>query len=511
MGFPAPLHAQAGADGSAVETDGPLLEPGRLRFSIRALFESADHVFGADGREALGARFSADPLGASVVPALQRAEEGLRRALPGESVAPFTLGVSDVVITQSALRVPLRVDVGVFDWLSVGGTAPFVRRRAEVQSAYRPDSANVGLTPIVSDPADVSDFLNSMEVAVFQLRQRVEDACAAQAPDCSSGTALLAESQDFLTGMRDAYLGQGVFPLAGSSLGDAILARAGTLDARFRAFGVNTFPTAPPLATEPLGDGFFDDLVTSPALGIGAAPLATWTSGFELGDVELFANARVARWRWADSAGAEGASLELGGGLLIRLPTGTQDDPDNLVDRGSGDGQLDVEGRLFANFRARGPWGVWADVRYTRQQEGDRTMRVAPPEAALPEASSRQRVRWAPGDQVFLRVTPRVALTREVTLALDLTHWSRGADQLTLPAGAPPGLDRSAAVRGTDASATTAGLGLVYSTLPRWRAGASVRPVEFRFQIFWDAAGSGVHTLDRTGVQFGVRLVRDIF
>ena len=117
-----------------------------------------------DEEEPLGFDFSDAAVGTRLFPGLEALERNLETATGGP-VAPLVLGSTRAVVTRDAVWLPIRVDLGVFDWLSVGGMVPFSRRRAEVAWTFRGDGANAGLTPSVSDPSAVGDFLGGLALA----------------------------------------------------------------------------------------------------------------------------------------------------------------------------------------------------------------------------------------------------------------------------------------------------------------------------------------------------------
>lgn len=95
-------------------------------------------------------------------------------------------------------------------------------------------------------------------------------------------------------------------------------------------------------------------------------PLGSW-GGEGIGDIEIGVLHRFTDWKQAGLAFAAG----------LILPTGREDDPDNIVDFGFGDGQTD----LFFEFRGgyqvpNTRWSLNAFTRFTYQFEHTRIMRV---------------------------------------------------------------------------------------------------------------------------------------
>ena len=119
------------------EFSGPLLPAGQLRLEVRSLFLFADERFGSrteggslvEEDEPLGFDFSDPAVGSRLFPALEDLEADLTAAASAAG-PPLVLGRTQAVLTKDAVWLPIRVDVGVFDWLTVGATIPFSRRRA---------------------------------------------------------------------------------------------------------------------------------------------------------------------------------------------------------------------------------------------------------------------------------------------------------------------------------------------------------------------------------------------
>jgi hypothetical protein len=276
------------------EFSDPLLAAGRLRIEISSLFHFADERFGRrmeggaiiEEDEPLGFDFSDTAVGSRLFPALEDLEADLATAV-GAAGTPLVLGRTRAVLTKDAVWLPIRLDVGVFDWLTVGTTVSFSRRRGEFATSIQTDGANVGLTP-----ATAGDFLGSVSAANNALSVIVTTLCTSNpsSPECSQASSLLAEGQTFHGALTDG-VGHGVFPLEGSVTGGALQARTTSLLNAYQAVGVPSFPTTTPLATEVLTEATYLDLVSNPVFPVVGDSLKTWKSPWEVGDVEIHAYA----------------------------------------------------------------------------------------------------------------------------------------------------------------------------------------------------------------------------
>ncbi len=507
----------------AQELSGPMIAAGRLRIEVSTRFWFADSRFGErsvagsliEEEEPLGFDFSDTAVGTRLFPGLEALEQSLETAT-GAGVVPVNLGASTVVLTQDVVRVPIRIEIGVFDWLSIGGMVPFTRRRAEVATSFQGDGANVGLTPSSSDPSAVGDFLGGLALAQADLTTVVDGLCTADptSSSCLGASSLLAEGREFRQALTGALNSHGVFPLDGSSTGSALQARVAALLDAHQAVGVTSFPSAMPLATQVLTEADYLALITEPAYGVAGAPFGTWRGPWEMGDTEIYANVRIwANARRGDSAtDPPGLVYEVGAGLLARFGTGLTDLPDNFLDIGSGDGQSDVEVSLFGGLRGQGRWGLWGDVRYGVQGPTTVVRRISAPDRVFAPAISAQFLRWKPGNYFQLSLTPRFHLTRDLALALDLRHFSKGADTYEALVPGPDGitvagLDPRVLELETEQRRLEIGGGVVFSTL---RSGIG-RPMEVRFLYRRAVSGSGGMTRKTSRVEVGLRLFQGIW
>ena len=487
----------------------PLVPVGRFRLEINPIFNFADYRFGerleggtlVQEEEALGFDFVDAAVGTRMFPTLEALEASLATAI-GAPVTPSVIGVAGMVITENTVWVPIRLDVGVLDWLTVGGLVPLSQRGTEVAASFGDAGANMGLTP----SGLAGDFLGALQVAQLDLTGRVQALCSAgpTSPECTAASDLVTESQEFQDALRDAYSSHGVFPLDGSQTGVALQSRLAALLAAHQSAGVTSFPTGIPLATATLSQDDYKGLVTTPGYRVGGFPLETWNSPWRLGDVELYANARLLESERSRD-GAEPApriAYIFGAGALVRLGTGQTDHPDNFFDRGSGDGQTDIEMSVFGSVSGS-RWGMRGDVRYGIQTSTLVLRRVAVPDQAFPGASTRDVVRWTPGSYMRIWVAPQFYINDELGLTLDVRRYSKGSDTYEPgPGGGTTGLDPNDLELETAQTALEVGGGVVYTTL----RGVRGSPLEAWFIYRRAVSGSGGRTPKISHLEFGLRL-----
>jgi len=442
-----------------------------------------------DGKEEvqpLGSDLTGNPLGSTILPDLSSLEGYLADALdePGYRVS---LGVSQAVVEQSRLVFPFRLELGITDWLTVGGMVPLVRPRVEMTFALDADSltANEGTSPYLSDPAVVKTFLDGLQAAV-------EEALATHPEE-----AVVADAQAYLDALVFAYGHGTFFPVVGSASGVKLQERLDAFRQALSDLGVSGIPVQVPLA-----EGYLDTAAFQEFLGsryMRAFPLEDWTTPWAIGDAEITVNARLLRRGFQpDSAGTlPSVRVQLGGGVLVRLGTGGQRDPARFFDQDTGDGQLDLEGNVFGLVELGSRIGAWGRVRYGIQTEGETYRRIAAPWNTLPNYSRTAPVRWTPGNYFELDLNPRIFLAPALSFGVRYHLWSKGEDSYSLgnvnpdlqdPSKLPPAelLNQE-----TEQHLQELGFSATYSSLVPNGDRDPGRPLFVRLTYFHPMSGSG--------------------
>ncbi len=430
--------------------ESPLVRQGQLSVFITPFMSNYGTRYGltADGTELiepLGADLTDPMLGARLLPGVVGPQQRFSQLLQDSAFA-LNLGQSQARVFNSMIRVPVGASLGVFDWLTVGGVAPFVKRRVEFDFLLNPEGGNTGLSPGAS-AADVLLFLGQANAALSSVTTQVDARCLAVGevdPSCVSGRAFINEASTFFLGLEGAYAGP-LFLFGQGSAADALTARLDGIRAQMHALadsaGIDTTFVAPlPFSASPLSVEQFQSFITNGAYGIAGDPLGPSESVWELGDVEVFAAVRLlgtdrdpalgTQVIPADSTAAETSSIGylLGVQTTYRLGTGTPARAESVLDIGSGDGLNDLEvkvfGRLDYGYRLR----ARLEAVYGIQFAGDVTNRVY--ERDLPFASFLTHMprRVDPGDYRVLMFAPEVRLTPEVSIGARFRSYHRGLD-----------------------------------------------------------------------------------
>lgn len=486
----------------------PWLPRGKVRLDFAPTFWTWDSRYGLTPSgskevEPLAMDLMGNPLGSDLLPDLSALEATLGQAM-GDPSYRVQLGVSQAYLEQSRLVFPFRLEVGVTDWLTLGGMVPFVRPREEMTFTLDADSltANDGTSPSVQNPSAVKSFLDGFRSALIQ------------AEASHPGDPALIDAQAYLSALTQSYSQATFFPVLGSAPGARLQGRMDELRAALEALGVTGIPQ-----TVPLAEGYLNEEEFRTFLGgriMRSFPLEDWTTLWSLGDIELTANLRLLRGGFEpDSLGTlPGFRYQLGGGILVRLGTGDQEDPARFFDQDIGDGQLDFEGSVFGLVELGSRVGAWGQLRYGIQTEGDIYRRITEPSQSLPNYRRTAPLKWTPGNYFEVDLNPRVFLTSAMSIGVRYHLWSKGADSYTLgavnlaiqdPADLPPAelLNQE-----TEQKLQEIGFSAAFSTVEAHARGEASMPLYIRATYYHPVAGSGGQTPKGGRFQAGLTIYK---
>ena len=510
-----PLSAQ-------ILTD-PQVPGGRIRLDFVPSFQSWDTRFGAgttegvttEEEEKLGSDLT-DATGALLFPGILSLQEQLR-ALTADPSYIAKLGSTVGAVSKEVTRMDVGLQLGVFDWLTLGANVPWVRGRTAVDVAFRADAgSDLGGNPAFSDPSSVTAFLGGLGEVAGLAQARAASLCSGGDPAaCSAAQALADRAGAFWSGMKGAYGASPFFPTGASPAGAALSAALAALDGDLTAAGLRGVGAGIPFAAGLLDAQTFASLATDPSTGISGSRLRTVDGLWTMGDVEVSASLRLLDGEVRDSGDVSPRfAYSLSAGALVRLGTGTPDDPNVFLDIGSGDGQMDMEGRVSGMLQFGRRLELRGGYRYGVQDAVTLLRRVAPPEQILAPVSTSRAVVWTPGSYSFIDASPRLHLTPELSLALDYHRYHKAADSYELagaePDGVPP-VDVGDLMRETEMGLQQVALGIRYSTLRTWRADGSAPPLEMALRLVRSVAGSGGQTPKATRFEMGVSVFKRIW
>lgn len=502
---------------NAQEPYSHLVPRGKIRLEIRGEYLSfssryrmwTDGTATREGLEGLSDPFTG-PAGVMVFPFLAPTEQAVRDAM-GDDYA-LSLGTMASFMEKNRARVPISLDVGVFDWLTAGVVVPAVQNETEFAFHFEADSleANAGFGPGMSNPGVVAEFLSGLQGSIGDYEAYREAACASDpdSPDCMNATQVLAGAVDFQGALSTMY-GTKFAPLGWSLAGMALQERLSVLAMAFEAAGVTGVPAAVPLADALLTPENFLTLVADPAFGIEATnPLGQWRALWSVGDIELRADARL--FEFGEPGGSR--HLAAGAGALVRLPTGDQDDPANFIDAATGDAQTDLELRGWLNGRWHGGFGLWADVRYGIQLKGTTVRRVFDPDVTFAPVSSQIELDWDPGDYHFVELAPWYRVAESMTLLAGYRYHRKGRDAFSVAAadGAEPSAgdaapDPEILVPHSESSSSRFMAGMVYNRDMPTPDGSRGSPLEVRVVYRQVVGGGGGNVPKAASIEAGFR------
>jgi len=440
----------------------PWVPAGMVRMDFAPDFWTWDSRYGidVDGNDAvelLAMDLMGTPLGSGLLPDLSELEADLAIALADPSYR-VNLGASQAFIDQSRLVFPFRVELGITDWLTIGGMAPLVRPRTELTFALSADSTSAtdGISPWSANRTQVQGFLDSYRNILTN------------AQDAHGGEQAFQDARAYLDALNRAYTHDTFFPVEGSAPAVQLQQRFDDIKTALEGLGITGLPATVPVSAGYLTEEEFTGFLNDPKMR--AFPLQDYTTPWALGDVEITANVRLLRRGFEpDSMGVlPSLRYQVGGGVLVRLGTGSQEDPARFFDTSVGDGQMDLEGNAFGLVELGSRFGAWGQVRYGIQQEGETFRRITHPSQPLADYDRTAPVKWTPGDYFELDLNPRYFLTPAMTFGLRYRFWSMAGGGTRNQVGrarspslgcapSPSPRPRSTATSPTSTTATAAG------------------------------------------------------
>ena len=486
--------------------DASLVPKGSLRLAIHADFTFADQLRRADGsRVPLGTLLASDSMGVRDVPALNAAEQAVRTAA-NRPALQLVIGHTEASAAVSVTRIPIALEYGVTRWLTLGVSAPLVRRHVDVvvNPNARGANGNVGLNPELN-PGSAAGFALLAATGAFNSQfKNAEDDFRAALTQCRSNpagagcgvvisdSALLSNSQSVRQAIVSVY-GDGTqlapfVPLSGSAAQQAISANVATLQQRFANASAAGASIRVPTAGAPVGPQFpltvaeLSTYVTDPSHGLGAADLGRF-SHTNIGDVDFSAKIALYDGFRRRPTGVRLRSAVTG---TFRLGAGPSRNPSNFIDPGAGDGQNDIEVRSSTDI-AIGRRFTTTFIAGQTWQRPDRQV-VRNGTALLLAPSARVTVTRDLGDITAFDVIPRYSITKFLSVAATGSFRRKTADRYT--GGSPSSRWGLVGMPLGVYSETRAGLGVVYSTRAFGR-GIGGAPVEVVFQHARTVQNSG--------------------
>jgi hypothetical protein len=424
-------------------------------FNERYGLNTPDRVSGS--LEPLGIDFALDTVGVREFPNLGALQVGLR-ALTGDPNFALTLGSTRVDLRAQVTAIPLVIEAGLTRRFSLGIQIPYVKTRNSAGFDVNPlqREGNLGFNPALAVPAAAAQnaaMFTQFQTAAATLQASL-DACAANpgaSPQCpalnaqrANAMALIASSTAFAGGVDQIYSTSPFIPIRNTVPQLAIEARVAAFRSLYQSFGVNSIAAATtgPFASQntlTLTDA--QTILTDPAFGVVADPIQTVTRS-HVGDIDVggkfllfdsFMNKGASRYS------PEGLNFRAAIGGVVRLPTGQAESPDNFIDIGGGQGQTDLEGRVFADVLIGSHFWQSFVVRYNNQLGDEQYMRIIDlPNRNLAPLYRRQKVQRNLGNIFEFETSPRFVVNSFFAVSGNYVYRNKGADDysgtFTIPA-----------------------------------------------------------------------------
>ena len=458
---------------------------GTLRLDVTPFWLSYDHWYGlgvpgyADGAPVpINLDYQAESLGVASLPFLRPLQSNIQAAT-GLGGFSLDLGHTTTVMNASVRTIPIGLEYGLTNRLSIGVTVPIVRSRVDVNFAV--DTATGKRSNVAfADTAAVSPFRLQVDAAVAALQQQ---ATSGPAGLRAQAQATLLQLQGFQFLAHAALL-----PLSGVEAGDSVTSRLAGAEAAYSALA-SQYPagTLPPLtATLALPDSattrddlerFFSD---------SGLPLAGDTMGTMvrtgIGDITAHAT-----WQFAEGKRYRGQVI-----LTTRLPTGGTPYANSFLDLGTGTHQLAFEGAVASDFIVGRAFLVHAVGRLGGARADDLAQRVTPPDLPVAPLAQLATVHRAPGAWFGIDVAPTWMLDDAFSVRLTYSYFAQAKTHYTYvnPAdSARVGLSAAVLDQDTEQRMSRIGGAVTFNTVNRWLAGTASLP--YTLTVSFENAVSG--------------------
>lgn len=442
---------------------------GSLRFDIQGVFQSADRRFFGGQTEDYLTDFGSPTFGSDRIGLLRPADSLVGRVL-GQSGYRLNLGVERARGQLTIGSGIIGAALGVTNKLTLFGHIPYIATR--VQATLRNDSTtgDGGLNPAhpaLGNPADqalASAFFSSFDQALTTLQSRIQGGIYT-GPD----SLLAVEIRDRGQVVRDALYGltsdpaqaSPFVPLATSTTGLQVIQTVrGLQDTLANTLGVSWTgaTTDPVLASGHLTDQQFNDALVSTGGPFEVfPPIESRIS--RMGDMDVGAIYTLVD-RFDRPGRTGGFRFALAG--LLRLPTGQRDNPNSLLDVGTGNGRYEVGAYGTADLGA-GRLGARLNGGYLLRLPTLRVRRVGDVGAPYAGINTLTNVRENAGDILSVGARPFVRLVRNLAIhgMVDYTRIDADVVAYNSPADAIPGIAASALANGSRSSLAVGG-GVTY-------------------------------------------------
>lgn len=510
--------AVVAAPAAAQYPDARLVPGGVLRIGFEPRWTSYGERFDSAGvRQPLGTDFSDSAAGIRLFPTLL-APQGAVASIIGDSAYAMSLGAFRTTLDVDVRRFPLSLQFGITNRLAFTATVPIVTTRSHVDFVVDSTESNVGWNQVATQAGnagaamEIQGLLMQLETAAAAVEAGIAagDYGCPSSVTCDDARAVVTDARQLkldlsaLSGVSETGTTAPVIapfaPLAGSTAGAGILSAIQTIASRLAALGAPAITGTFPLPGDPVGAGGVNAMLPDTALGYAALPLGFTKYKQKLGDVELGLRLGV----------VQSAAVRAVLATTVRLPTGFVDAPDNYLDIGTGDHQMDVELAFEGAWEPGTFLGLAASASYNLQLGGELERRVASHVRPIAPLATQALVSRDLGDELRAAAFPSIRLSRTLTVYGSASYYRRATDRYTLA--------------GPDASAPLEPAELAYETaMSTWSFGGGLHyyaaqsrtgrnlPLEAGLDYRTAFRGNGGQAPKATSVMFYLRIPVRIF
>lgn len=458
---------------------------GLVRLEIGGSFGPVNQVWRNGHKENLGELLSGS-LDARHTPLAGDLEKSFQ-ALLGEDIQAQNLGSLSTTAQLQRNIALITAGWGVSPRTTLFVNLPLVSVRNEMQLRFDPSGATLGINPASGlgssfGQAQTNQYLTGLASTLTSLQARIDagdlsaEALARAQAAIASGTAM-QQRLEAVVGSTSLLL-----PLADSPEVLALQEKLASYAVQVSNMGISPPPGAPAFPTTALTANSFNSLLSSTsgaAYRIGSNQPIT-----SLGRIEIGV--------WREVFRREGTSTQLIGHAraLVRLGTGSEPDPYQLLDFGTGGkshelefgGNLDLQRKLHG-LRVAGSFRLPLAATVTRRLGSSDDLLL--PSSRISPVSHRE------GSGFLLRAEPWVALTRGFSITGLALIDQRARDSFTLLGTNAPGLASASLAEGTGGTGVRVGLGVSYYHDGRHHTGGIGLPEEAGFSIERTLKGTG--------------------
>ena len=452
-------------------------------------------------------------------------------------------------ISNRAVVLPLGLEIGILDRLSLDVMVPLVQTRSESFFGYDTTSATV--TAGMSAVPDPVAFFGGIEAAEAQLTELIEGGTLTP-EETAQALALLANTTTYSDALERRVMENLFLPVGSTTAGMQMTAAYDALGAAYTAFGL-----ALPAFELPLGATASDLAALFASTQLDGDPPGTVRRGYSVGELEVglriglidtftpitaFEEPPPAPLEPEEGAretppeDGEGAEerrpVEHSEALLrlarrpptvqfrttiggkYRFPLGNVNgapylDPSNFLDIPIGDGSTDFEISLSQDIRVGPRFLFLASGYFGLQMKDEVELRVNPPDQPFGLASTLGTLQRKLGNYIAARVAPQFNINNALAVGAEYSFWNKGSDEYQLLAGSVPTAEPLEVE--TSQTRHMLGVGVFYRTQDLWEVGRTSLPVEISLIYQTSIAGSGGQTPAGDRVTVYLRLPFKVF